>query len=193
MAKRKYEFKPDPTGSGIANKLYLTALQRRAILKWLLYGLLCVGALVVQDSMLSRLKLFGGAVDLTPAVILLICVAEGTHNGSVFVLIASMVYVFSGTAQGSWCIVLLTVLGIGAAAFRQLFLRRSVSSDLLCAGMAVLAYEMSVFAVGLLLGLTYSGRMGVFIMTALLSAAVLAAVYPLVRRIGAIGGEIWKE
>ena len=32
MAK-KYEFKPDKTGTGFLNKLYLTQLQRQALLK----------------------------------------------------------------------------------------------------------------------------------------------------------------
>lgn len=193
MARRKYEFRPDPTGSGIANKLVLTRLQRRAILKWLLYALVCVAALVLQDSMFSRLKLLGGVVDLTPALILLICVLEGTHNGSLFVLLASMLYVFSGTAQDIWCLLLLTVLGVLAAAFRQLFLRRGMSSNLICAGGAVLLYELSVFTAGMLFELTYGGRIGAFLMTAILSAGVMAALYPLVSRIGMIGGEAWKE
>lgn len=193
MAKRKYEFRPDPTDSGIANKLYLTKTQRRSIAKWLVYSLLCVAALVLQDSMLSRVRILGGVVDLTPAVILLICVTEGAHGCAVFALVSSMVYVFSGTGQGSWCIGLLTVLGIGAAAFRQLFLRRGISSELICAGGAVLLYELSQLAVGLMFSLTHSGRLGAFVMTALLSTAAMAALYPLVRRIGAIGGELWKE
>lgn len=193
MAKRKYEFRPDKTDSGIANKLYLTQTQRRSLWKWLAYSALCVAALVLQDSMLARLGLFGGVVDLTPAAILLICVAEGAHGGAVFALTASMLYVFSGTGQGTWCILLLTVLGIGAAAFRQLFLRRSFSSELIAAGSAVFLYELSQFFIGLAFSLTHGGRLGAFLMTALMSTAALAALYPLVRRIGAIGGEQWKE
>lgn len=193
MARRKYEFRPDRMDSGIANKLYITPTQRRSMAKWLLYSLLCVAALVMQDAMFSRLEILGGVVELAPAVMMLICVAEGTESGSLFALLASMFYVFSGSAPGTWCIVLLTVLGIGAAAFRQVFLRRGFSSDLICAGGAVVLYETSVFVVGLLFSLTHLGRVGAFWMTALLSIGAMAAVYPLVRRIGAIGGELWKE
>ncbi len=193
MARRKYEFRPDRTDSGIANKLYLTQNQRRAINKWLSYSVLCVLALVLQDSMLSRLTLLGGVVELAPAAMLLICVAEGAHGCAIFALISSMIYVFSGTGQGTWCILLLTALGIGAAAFRQLFLRRGRSSELICAGGALVLYELSQFVTGLLFSLTHPGRLGAFLMTALLSVAAMAALYPLVRRLGAIGGELWKE
>lgn len=193
MAKRKYEFRPDKTDSGIANKLYLTQAQRRNMTKWLCYSALCVAALVLQDSMLARLRLLGGVMDLTPAAILLICVTEGAHGSALFALAASMVYVFSGTGQGTWCIALLTVLGIGAAAFRQLFLRRSLSSELICAGGAAVLYELSQFFIGLAFSLTHPGRLGAFLMTGLLSTAAMAALYPLVRRVGAIGGELWKE
>ena len=49
MAKKKYEFKPDPAGSGTLSKLYLTRKQRQSVLKWALYGLLCLAALILQD------------------------------------------------------------------------------------------------------------------------------------------------
>ena len=39
MARRKFEFRPDPEGLDWAGKLRLTKKQRQALLKWLLYSL----------------------------------------------------------------------------------------------------------------------------------------------------------
>jgi hypothetical protein len=193
MARKKIEFRPDPTGHNWADKLRLTPLQRKSVLKWLLYSAVCVAGLVLQDSMLARLRLFGGCFDVTPALIVLICVLEGSENGSLFALLASMVYVFSGTGQGHYCIAMLTLAAVLATAFRQSYLRRGAGSDLICVGGAMVLYEMAVFTAGVLQGLTYRARWGVFLMTAIVSTLAAGAVYALLKYIGTIGGNAWKE
>ena len=193
MARKKIEFRPDPTGHNWADKLRLTPLQRKSVLKWLLYSAVCVAGLVLQDSMLARLRLFGGCFDVTPALIVLICVLEGSENGSLFALLASMVYVFSGTGQGHYCIAMLTLAAVLATAFRQSYLRRGTGSDLICVGGAMVLYEMAVFTAGVVQGLTYRGRWGVFLMTAIVSTLTAGAVYALLKYIGTIGGNAWKE
>jgi CDP-diglyceride synthetase len=65
--------------------------------------------------------------------------------------------------------------------------------DILCAGIALMVYELSVFAGGLFLELTHFGRLGVFLLTGLLSWMLLLPLYPLIDRIGRIGGTEWKE
>lgn len=193
MARKKIEFRPDPTGHNWADKLRLTPLQRKSVLKWMLYSAVCVAGLVLQDSMLARLRLFGGCFDVTPALIVLICVLEGSENGSLFALLASMVYVFSGTGQGHYCIAMLTLAAVLATAFRQSYLRRGAGSDLICVGGAMVLYEMAVFTAGVLQGLTYRARWGVFLMTAIVSTLAAGAVYALLKYIGTIGGNAWKE
>ena len=193
MARKKIEVRPDPTGHNWADKLRLTPLQRKSVLKWMLYSAVCVAGLVLQDSMLARLRLFGGCFDVTPALIVLICVLEGSENGSLFALLASMVYVFSGTGQGHYCIAMLTLAAVLATAFRQSYLRRGAGSDLICVGGAMVLYEMAVFTAGVVQGLTYRGRWGVFLMTAIISTLAAGAVYALLKYIGTIGGNAWKE
>ena len=193
MARKKIEFRPDPMGYDVAGKLHLTQKQRQALLKWVLYSAACVAGLVLQDSMLARLRLFGGCFDVTPALIVLICVLEGSENGSLFALLASMVYVFSGTGQGHYCIAMLTLAAVLATAFRQSYLRRGAGSDLICVGGAMVLYEMAVFTAGVLQGLTYRARWGVFLMTAIISTLAAGAVYALLKYIGTIGGNAWKE
>ena len=193
MARKKIEFRPDPTGHNWADKLRLTPLQRKSVLKWMLYSAVCVAGLVLQDSMLARLRLFGGCFDVTPALIVLICVLEGSENGSLFALLASMVYVFSGTGQGHYCIAMLTLAAVLATAFRQSYLRRGAGSDLICVGGAMVLYEMAVFTAGVIQGLTYRARWGVFFVTAVISTLAAGAVYALLKYIGTIGGNAWKE
>ncbi len=193
MARKKFEFRPDPTGYDVAGKLILTDLQRQTIWKWFLYSSLCVGGLILQDALLSRFTVFGGNVDLAPALIVLVCVVQGCEKGSLFALLASMVYVFSGTGQDRYCILYLTVCAVMAAAVRQSYFRRGISSDIICVGGAMVVYEMTVFATGLFLELTRPDRWRVFAVTALVSTLAAGLAYKAVRSIGALGGDQWKE
>ena len=193
MARRKIEFRPDPTGFDWVSKLLLTPKQRRSVLKWLLYSLTCVAGLVLQDSMLAGFRFLGGSFEVAPALIILICVLEGCDKGSLFALLGSMIYVFSGTGPGHWGILVLTLAAVLAAAFRQSYLRRGVGSELICVGGAMILYELCVFCVGLFLQLTYGGRWGVFVMTGLVSTLAAGALYRPLKHIGTIGGNEWKE
>ena len=193
MARKKIEFRPDPTGHDVAGKLHLTRQQRQALLKWLLYSLVCVLGLVLQDSMLARLRFLGGGFQIAPALVILICVLEGCESGSVFALCGSLIYVFSGSAEGRYCIICLTLAAVLAAAFRQSYLRRDMGSDLTCVAAAMLLYELVVFFIGLALELTYAARWGVAVMTALISTLSAAVLYHPVKHIGTIGGNVWKE
>ena len=196
MARRKrthYEFKPDKAPKVLQKLLHLTVLQKRHLLQWSLNSLLCLGLLVIQDVIMSRAEIRGATTDLVPAAILLITVLSDAHQGSLFAIIASTLYVFSGSAPGPYALGFLTVLGTAAAVFRQSCWRRGFRSCILCAGLALLGYELAVFGTGIFLGLTHWGRLGIFLLTWALSFGVMLALYPLTRKIQNIGGEIWKE
>lgn len=197
MAKKRrrtnYEFKPDIQKVPLLKKLHLTRLQQRQLLQWTLYGLVCLVLLAVQDVLMSQLSIRGATTDLVVCAILLVTVLSDSHEGSLWALIASMLYVFSGSSPGPYVIAFISILGIGAVLLRQLYWHRGFTSTVLCAGMALLVYELAVYATGLFLGLTYWSRIGVFLLTWALSFAVMVALYPLMRAIQKIGGETWKE
>ena len=86
--KNQNEFKPDPATSTWLKTQRLTQLQRLRLTKWGLYVLIVVLCLVLQDVIMSQIRLFGATTDLPAAAILLITVIEGTEVGSLFVLIA---------------------------------------------------------------------------------------------------------
>lgn len=193
VRRRKYEFKPDPSGTNFWKKLYLTRLQRLQLLKWCLYSGLCVLLLVIQDVMLSRFRIAGATTDLAVGIILLIALHEGTETGSLFALIASTVYWFSGSAPGPYSIAIITFITIGVGLFRQMYWRRSFGSTALCTGLSVMFYEMAVFTVGIFMGRTIWVRAGIFALSGVMTGIVMLPLCPLVSAIGKIGGESWKE
>ena len=190
---RKNEFKSDKPHSGFWGKLYLTQKQRKEILKWSLYGAMLLVLSLLQDVVLCRVQLFGATTELVPVGIFLICILEGAETGSIFALVASLVYLFSGTAAGPYSMVFITFLAIGVTIFRQYYLQRGLSAAVLCATAAMFGYEILQFFMGLFLSLTIPQRFIGFLLTALLSSLTIPLLYPITLSIEAIGGETWKE
>lgn len=191
--RKKYEFRPDKQKSNLIDKLYLTQKQRLSLLKWALYGAVLLVLSVLQDVVLSKGHLWDATTDLVPCAILLICILEGADSGSVFTLVASLFYLFSGTAPGAYTVALLTLLGVGAALFRQNFLRKGFGAAMICTAGSYLLYVLIVFALGLFMGLTIFSRLPVFLLSAGLTFVTAPILYPVVLSIGKIGGETWKE
>ncbi|MDD5864795.1 MAG: hypothetical protein PUD80_09225 [Firmicutes bacterium] len=193
LRKKQSEFRPDTQKISLPKLFHMTQVQRSRLLKWGLYVLTLVLLLTVQDTILSRFRFFGATTDLPVCGILLITVIEGVDVGSLFVIIASTLYYFSGTAPGPYCIALLSFLGIAATLLRQAWLRRTKLSIVFSAGVALTLYELGLYIVGMALGLTRWDRIVSFLLTSAYSWAVMIPLYSLVNKIGLIGGTTWKE
>lgn len=191
--RRKNEFKSDKPYSGFWGKLFLTKKQRKGLLKWSLYGVFLIVLSLLQDVVLCKLRIFGATTELVPVGIFLICIIEGAESGSVFALVASLVYLFSGTATGPYSMVFITALAIGVTIFRQALLQKGFGAAVICTAAAILVYQLLQYLMGLFLGLTIPGRIIGFLMTALLSMVTIPALYPIALSIETIGGETWKE
>lgn len=192
MAK-KYEFQPDKPYSGWLGKLQLTRLQQKQLLKWVLYGLFLIVLSVVQDVVFCRMRYLGGTTDLVPCGIFLICILEGSHRGSVFSLVAAIVYLLSGSSPGAQVLVLIAAPAIFFTILRQTYLQPGFPSALLCSLLAMFVYELGVFAFCLLLGYTTADRVMSFAVPVLFTVPVIPLIYPIAKAIGTIGGESWKE
>ena len=190
---RDYDFRPDPENSGNFEKMLLSQRQRFGLLRWTLFGALCVLALLVQDVMVFRVDVFGAATDLVPCIIIMITALQGAESGSIFSLVASIIYYFSGSAQGPYVVPLITVIAICAVIFRQACLRKGFFSILLSTAMGMVCYELLLFGIGLFLGLTIPARFVGFAITGALSVVAIPLLYPIALFIGTIGGETWKE
>jgi len=193
FAKKELDFKPDPETSTWLKTRRMTQLQRLRLTKWALYIFICIACLVVQDVIMSQLPLFGACTDLAVCAILLITVLEGSEIGSIFVLISSILYYFSGSAPTAVCIGLLTYTGVLATMFRQMYWHRSRGSILLCAMLALAVYEIGLFITGLAQEVTIPTRIGSFGLTILYSCIAMIPLYSLIHKVGLIGGNTWKE
>ena len=193
MAKRKYEFQPDRPKTSLLDKVYLTKKQRLSLLRWSLHSLLVLVLSLLQDVILCRMRIYGGTTDLVPCCIFLICALEGSHSGSLFALLASIGYLSSGSDPGPQILVLITVLGALAAAIRQTYLQPGLRSAMLCTLLAMVVYEMAVFAFCLLLGQVTVSRISAFLVSAVLSPLAVPVLYLFTRPITAIGGRSWKD
>ena len=187
------EFRPDQVGKNLFSRLYLTKLQRQSIKKWLFYALVLLVVSVVQDVVMSRLRIFGATTDLMPCAIFCLCILLGTEDGSVFALIASLLYLFSGTSPGNFAVPLIVFLAVLLNIFRQSFLRKGFSATMLCTAACMVLYELSIFCVGAVFGWTPWSRVVGFLLTAGFSMAAAPILYPLYLAIGKIGGQSWKE
>lgn len=187
------DFKPDATTATWIKTLRLTQLQQLRLTKWGLYILTIVLCQVIQDVIMSQATLFGATTDLAVCAILLITVLEGSEVGSLFVIIASTLYYYSGTAPGAYVIGLLTVLGIAASIFRQMYWHRSPGSIILCSAIALTGYELGLLVVGLSNELTNLSRIPSFVLRCIFSCIALLPLYFLIQKIGLIGGNTWKE
>ena len=191
--KNRYEFRPDKQNNDILGKLLLTRQQFSRLLRWLLLSAVCLTGLVLQDVVMSRFHFFGATTDLVPALIFAVCILQGGESGCVFALVAALLYHFSGSAPGAYCIVLITFLAVLASIFRQAYLRKGFSALMLCSSLCMVLYEVGVFLSGLFLKQTYQERFPLFLLSAALTLLVLPAVYPILMSVGKIGGETWKE
>ena len=193
MARKKYEFRPDKVNPNLLSKLYMTKKQRISLLRWSLYALLLLVLSVLQDVVLCRVRIFGATTDLIPAAIFLICILLGSETGCVFSLVAACFYQFSGSSPGYFVIIIIPVLSIAAAIFRQTYLQKGFSAAMLCAGLALLVYELILFVIILLMSLITPDRILVFAITGAMTLLALPILYPIVMSIEKIGGETWKE
>lgn len=191
--RRKYEFRPDTVRNDILGKLLLTRKQRKTLLRWTLFGLVCLVALLLQDVVMSRVSIFGATTDLVPCCILTICILQGAESGCVFALSASVFFFLSGSSPGAQCIPLITALAVFAAMFRQAYLRQGFATLMLCLVLSLMLYELASFGIALFLGHTLTARLGTTCLSGLITLITAPLLYPILTSIGKIGGETWKE
>ena len=190
---RKNEFKPDRQRSDLLGKILLTQKQGRSLLRWLLFGVVCIVGLLVQDVALYRLTFRGICADIVPCLIMMVAIMQGAESGCVFALVMSCLYYFSGSSPGAYAIPLITASATFVAIFRQGNVRQGFFAILFCAAVGMALYKLSVYGIGLFLDLTTAQRLSAMLISALLSLIAVPVAYPIFLAIGNIGGETWKE
>lgn len=115
------------------DKLYITPRQWMHILRWSLYTLLFLTAMLLQTVVLGHQTLLGAKPDFVPVVITCVCLREGPERGGLFALLSSVFWALSGADMGSIYIIVLTVLPILGSLFCKRYLSgRYVPCLILC-------------------------------------------------------------
>ena len=193
MARRERDFQPDAVHSDTIGKLLMTRKQWQRFLKWLLFSVVCLLGLIVQDVVMSRFRWYGATTDLAVCCILTVCVLQGAESGCIFALVASVVFFYSGSAPGPYCIPLLTCIAVFATLFRQGFLSQGLTTLLICVGAGLIVYELAVFLIGVLLDHTTWDRWTRFLLCGVYTSLAVPVLYPMMKGIGKIGGQLWTE
>ena len=71
-------------------KFYITPGQWKHILRWTLYALLLLTAMIVQTVLLGKDGIFGQTADIVAVVILTVAMVEGPERGGMFALLSSI-------------------------------------------------------------------------------------------------------
>ena len=170
------------------DKLYITPKQWLHILRWTLYCLVFLLAILLQTVVFGNRTMFGTHPDLVPVVITCVCLREGAERGGLFALLASLFWHLSGAEQGSVCIVTLTVLPVAGSLLCRTMLAERFLPCLLITLVTLLTEQSAMF----LLKFFFDGLAGSLFVRRLLPCVAVSLlaqppVYWLVKRIAKIG------
>ena len=104
------------------DKLYITPRQWMRFLRWCMYSLLLLAAILAQTVIFGHRTLLGGRPDFVPVVITCICMREGAERGGLFALLGSIFWALSGADMGSVYIIVLTIVPILGVVFHKRYL-----------------------------------------------------------------------
>lgn len=176
-------------------KLRITKKQWKTILKWFLYAVALVATLVIQSVILSRLPVFGAKVNLVPYFVGCVCVIEGADSGSVFALIASLVWALSGGDYGFASILILTCGGMGLGILLQKLLRRQLVTCIVCCFLLCLCHDTAIFLLRLYMKtVTARQYLRILVPGTLIGSLSCPVFYFLFRAIHRVGGNsTWND
>lgn len=170
------------------DKLYITPKQWMHVLRWTLYTLLLLLAMMVQTVVLGNRTIFGIHPDFVPVIIVCVCMREGPERGGTFALLGSLLWCLSGVEQGSICVAVLTIVPVlGGLVCRAALVNRFVP----CLIVTVFALFLE-HLIAFLIGFFFNGMAGILFLTdvlpcVLISSVVQPLVYLVVKRIEKVG------
>lgn len=170
------------------DKLYITPRQWLHILRWALYALLLLTAMMLQTVVLGNRTLLGTHPDFVPVVITCVCLREGAERGGLFALLASLFWYLSGADQGSLSIAVLTIVPVAGTLLCSQILSERYFTSLALSFLTLLVQQCLIFAVKSLFG-AMDGKLFLTTLLPCVFVSVLSQpiVYFLTRCINRIG------
>ncbi len=170
------------------DKLYITPRQWLHILRWTLYCLLFLLAMMIQTVVFGNRPLFGTQPDFIPVVIVCVCLREGPERGGLFALLTSLLWRLSGAADGSISIAVLTILPVLGSILCRSVLNNRFLPCLLVTALTLFALHSIIFALKFLFveidTALFTEKLIPCVLVSLLAHPI---VYLLVKKINRIG------
>lgn len=129
------------------DKLYITPRQWLHILRWTLYALLFLLAMMIQTVVLGNRPIFGITPDLITVVIVCVCLREGPEQGGLFALLTSLFWCLSGADGGSISIAVLTILPVLGSILCRSVLNNRFLPCLLMTALTLLGLHCAIFGI----------------------------------------------
>ncbi len=170
------------------DKLYITPKQWLHILRWTLYTLLFLLAMMMQTVVFGNHKLFGAHPNFVPVVITCVCLREGAERGGMFALLTSLFWCLSGADEGSISIAVLTVVPVIGSVLCSAVLANRFLPCLAITVVTLFTEQAAIFLFKYFFGTMDGSRfLTVLLPTVLVSALAQPIVYLLVKCIEKIG------
>lgn len=170
------------------DKIYITPKQWLHILRWTLYTLLFLLAMMLQTVVFGNHTVFGVQPNLVPVVITCVCLREGAERGGLFALLTSLFWCLSGADEGSVSVAVLTVVPVLGSLLCSAVLANRFLPCLAVTTVTLLVEQSAIF----LLKFFFDNMPGIRFLTDLIPCVLVSAlaqplVYLLVKRIEKIG------
>lgn len=172
------------------DKLYITPKQWLHILRWTLYALLFLFAMMVQTVVLGNRPIFGVIPDLVTVVITCVCLREGPQRGGWFALLTSLFWHLSGADYGSVSIAVMTIMPVFGSILCRYVLNNRLMPSLLVTAVTLFTLHSIIFLLKYLIsGMQPSLFVQKLLPCVVLSLLVQPLVYLLVKKINQIGDD----
>ena len=170
------------------DKLYITPKQWLHILRWTLYALLFLLAMMLQTVVFGNHTFLGVQPNFVPVVITCVCLREGPERGGLFALLTSLFWCLSGVDEGSVSIAVLTVVPVVGSVLCRSVLANRFLPCLAITLVTLFTEQTVIFLLKYFTGTVDGSRfLTVLIPSVLVTALAQPAVYLLVKCIEKIG------
>lgn len=132
-------------GAAVLDKLYITPRQWLHVLRWTLYFLLFLLAMMIQTVVLGNRTVLGANPDFISVVIVCVCLREGPEQGGLFALLTSLFWCLSGADGGSISIAILTILPVLGSILCRSVLNNRFLPCLMVSAVTLLALHSAIF------------------------------------------------
>ena len=171
----------------------MTPAKKRTLLMWGVYALLALFALLVQDTLLSRLPVAQVRLCLLPVTVACVAMQVGGEAGALFALIVGTVWALSGVPDGGFRLLGLTVGGALSGGLCDTALNRRLSAALILGAMTLAITETPPFFARLYLYGGGAREVALLVRQLLLSLPLAAPMWLVCARIRKAGERRWTD